>query len=85
SSQAISGDEDDEMEDVDETGVQGGASLSVHQGQTLNPSPQYYLQDRQAQGSVQEGCVIPNVYQDINAQLRAAFLARAEMDRSKRR
>ncbi|KAF9570729.1 hypothetical protein EC968_001460 [Mortierella alpina] len=87
-SQVVADDEDNDMEGVDE-GNDGRTLFSASQNQQfMNSRPKQYLRGeytsptrQQVYGDVVNGGLAPNAYEDINAQLRAAFLARAELER----
>ncbi|CAO3573520.1 unnamed protein product [Mortierella alpina] len=87
-SQVLVDDEDNDMEGIDE-GHDGRALFcGPHQDQQLT-EPQQFLRDERTPharqqvygGEVTSRGLGPNVYEDINAQLRAAFLARAELEK----
>ncbi|KAF9183706.1 hypothetical protein BGZ51_000770 [Haplosporangium sp. Z 767] len=71
-------DEDDEMTDVNTT-MDGSTSYLPSENQSVPQDIQQRHQQHQHQSSETERERESNVYQDINAQLRAAFLTRAEM------
>lgn len=87
-SQALIDDEDNDMEGVDE-GNGGRILFSAPEAQqAMDSQQQQFLRNEHAPQAQQQGheevfdrALRPNVYEDINAQLRAAFLARAELEK----